>query len=208
MFTLFYMSFAQNLLWPSITPTEVLELLRSIPISDRDHLTFLQNHNGGYFFNNALHLFGIAPQHGFHDLQHMNALIKEAYGKQLPGYFFAEDVFGHLFAYHKKSVLHFDLESAEFTTLAESFDQFLAMILADVDFFCGPKLIEQLDPSTVESLSAGFRLGPKMPFVLGGAFDASNVVLKPYDEYIRFNADFSRQIDGLPDGTKVKLIFK
>lgn len=58
------------------------------------------------------------------------------------------------------------------------------------------------------------RLGPlaggqsyclKVPAVLGGAYDASNLALIDSAELIGSSGDLARQIDHLPDGTRVRL---
>ena len=72
---------------------------------------------------------------------------------------------------------------------------------------------------TVERLAAAARakLGPppdgscyclKIPAVLGGAYDAENFGTTTVGELLAASGDIARQINGLPDGSKVLFVIK
>ena len=54
-------------------------------------------------------------------------------------------------------------------------------------------------------LGEGRKYCLKMPAVLGGAYEASNLGTVPLDELISFSGDMARQIKDLPDGAQIKI---
>lgn len=54
-------------------------------------------------------------------------------------------------------------------------------------------------------LGEGRKYCLKMPGVLGGEYKAGNLASAPLHELIRLSGDLARQMQGLPDGAKVKL---
>ncbi|TPW02128.1 MAG: hypothetical protein FD125_2229 [bacterium] len=60
--------------------------------------------------------------------------------------------------------------------------------------------------TTLGPLSGGQFYCLEFPAVLGGAYDASNLALIDSAELIESSGDMARQIDQLPDGTRVRLV--
>ncbi|MBB3119517.1 T6SS immunity protein Tdi1 domain-containing protein [Pseudoduganella violacea] len=54
-------------------------------------------------------------------------------------------------------------------------------------------------------LGEGRKYCLKIPGALGGEYKAENLASAPLHELIRLSGDLARQMQGLPDGTKVKL---
>jgi hypothetical protein len=48
----------------------------------------------------------------------------------------------------------------------------------------------------------------KIPAVLGGAYDVSNLGEIALDELISFAGDVAQQVDGLPDGAQIRLLVR
>jgi len=81
----------------------------------------------------------------------------------------------------------------------------LSVLLNDVNYFTGVELAKELIENKREDLSAGFRLCPKMPFVMGGEYKLDNLYLKLFDKNLSYNAAIARQVICLEDGQKVQL---
>lgn len=58
------------------------------------------------------------------------------------------------------------------------------------------------------AIPVGQRLSPKVPFVLGGAFELGNLFAIDAVERMRCGAQLVRQLKGAPDGTRVKLVIE
>jgi hypothetical protein len=180
--------------------------LQKIISEDQNYQKLLVENNGGYFYKNALHLFGAAPSISFHDISEMNELFHSLYQELVKGYFcFGEDLFGNLLTFHKERVYLFDIETAEFSEIASDFSKWLEVLQADLDFYCGSSITENLPEITIKKLVEGNRLCPKMPFILGGEYSLDNLVLKNYRANLEFNCDLAWQIVNLPDGTQFSI---
>ena len=174
-------------------------------ITDKEYSLFLKENNGGYFFKNAIHIYGTSENYLYHDILFINRLIHDLYGKLALGFFFAEDVFGNLFGFIDKNIIYFNIETAEKTKIADSFTDWAAVLIENIDYYTAYSFLETLDAVSIKQLTEGKRLSPKMPFILGGEYELKNLMLKDYRKNLMFNASIAIQIHDLPDGTKVKI---
>lgn len=176
------------------------------PVSD-EISNFIKDENGGYYFDNALHFFGVSEKLPFHSLKEMNKLISNLYDKQSNGFvFIGEDVFGNLFCYDEKNKFFmFNIESGEYEEIAVGFNEFINKIIEDIEYYTGCKFAKALDPKDNELLNFGYRYCAKYPFVLGGEYNLDNLVIKLFKENLQFCSSIYHQIKDLPDGTEYQI---
>lgn len=116
--------------------------------------------------------------------------------------FFAENIFGEQFFLADDWIGHFDPETGESHKVADDLDAWAAEILADSDYLTGHRLAHQWQKANGR-LPEGSRLIPKVPFVLQGEFDVSNLIAKPELEAITIRAQLASQLVGLKDGDTI-----
>ncbi|MCB1878412.1 MAG: SMI1/KNR4 family protein [Chromatiales bacterium] len=171
-----------------------------------DFLAFLQQRNGFYALESALHVF---PSHssqqeiGLLDWNE-NALWRNDYqGLADDCLFFAEDVFGGQFCIKDSKVYTFDPETGALDYLADDIEGWAQAIVSDYEVLTGYPLAHQWQERNGQ-LPARKRLLPKLPFVAGGEFVLDNLYLADAVEGMRFRADIANQIKDLPDGAQIK----
>lgn len=165
--------------------------------------------NGFYAFESALHVFPCGSEYGFFDIDSWNepSLWKADYGAAAEGFtFFAEDIFGVQFGLRDGSVFIFDPETAESTVFARDCEDWARIILSEYNLRTGYSLAHAWQ-AAYGDLPVGYRLVPKVPFVVGGEFNISNLAPIESVASMKFRASIYSQIANLPDGTKVKLKF-
>ncbi|HYG66901.1 MAG TPA: hypothetical protein VD838_04550 [Anaeromyxobacteraceae bacterium] len=164
--------------------------------------------NGFFAFESSLHVFPAGPTvHGY-DLATWNDPRgwRAAY-PDLPAdlLLFAEDVFGIPFCCGEAGVQRFDPETGALEQLATTLEDWAALVLAEFAFQTGHPLAHAWQVKH-GPLAPTQRLAPKVPFVLGGAYELDNLYAADALESMRFRADLARQIRDLPDGARVKLV--
>jgi hypothetical protein len=100
-------------------------------------------------------------------------------------------------------------ELAECTVVAEDRNGIHNLLIDDefaLDWSMGQLL--PLAIATVGPLNEGECYGFKMPPVLGGGYDASNLCKLPIQEVLHFSGTIARQTRDLPDGAQVELVFE
>lgn len=196
------MSIAQLL--EHATPALGCELLAGCPIELRP---LLGQRNGFFAFGGALLVRPAETVGPIAGVTAWNAPEgwRAAYAGHVDGaLFFAEDAFGGPFALMDGAVHAFDPETVEFTCLADSLDDWATDILADADYLTGRRLLAEWE-ATHGPVPHGYRLMPKSPFVLGGAFAVSNLLAMNADQAMRARAAIALQLLDLPDGAQVQL---
>jgi hypothetical protein len=118
--------------------------------------------------------------------------------------FFAEDIFGMQFVIHEDSICTFDPETSQFEPMANSLAEWAEEVIRDTDFRTGYPLGVEWQQQN-RPLQPGERLLPKVPFVLGGEFKASELYALNDVEGMRFRASIANQIRNLPDGAQVQI---
>lgn len=176
---------------------------------NKDYLDFIKSNNGGYFYNNSLHIFGSMKRSNYHDINYLNNLYHMSYGKLVKDiFFFAEDLFGNPFGFFNQNVIHLNLETSDKEVVSKDFIGWLKEINNDLDYFTGQSLLQEFKSDDIYYLAYGKRIGAKYPFVLGGEYAFNNLILKDFEENIEYNASIAKQIIDLPDGAKVQIDIK
>ena len=167
-------------------------------------LALLQQRNGFYAFESALHVLPHSEDRGL-ESWNAPALWRDAYADLADGYlFFAEDLFGGQFCLRGEEVGTFDPETGEFEAMANDLEGWAREILADYEVLTGHPLAQAWQRQH-GPLPAGQRLLPKMPFVAGGEYELSNLYPLDAVEGMRFRAELARQIRDAPDGAQIRI---
>lgn len=179
-----------------------------LKINDIGYNSYLNECNGGYYFDHSMVLYGLNTKEKFNNASVDSNLVKKYYnpilGQDL--FCFGADIFGNLFVFgESEKVLFFNIESGEIEQIANDFEDWLKVLFSDLNYFSGRELAMTLTENVREDLSKGFRLCPKIPFITGGAYDLSNLYLKFYDINIKYNASIASQVINLEDGQAVKI---
>jgi len=163
--------------------------------------------DGFYAFESALHVFPSRPTPAEHSVAQWNAsdLWRHEYPNVDAGhYFFAEDVFGGQFALSDDGVSTFDPETGLLERIADNLTGWARAVLDDYPYMTGFPLAHEWQLSN-GALRVGRRLMPKVPFVLGGAFEVENLYDADSVSALRNRAKLASQIHGLPDGSSITL---
>lgn len=165
----------------------------------------LTERNGFYAFESALLVrpFGINPN--VLDLVKWNeeSLWLETYKIELPElFFFAEDLFGGQFAISGDEIVSFDPETGEVETVANSFDDWLGLIVEDYDYMTGYSLAVGWKKENGD-IANGARLIPKQLFVLGGEFELDNLMLVGDVRGMRSRGFFATALVDIADGEQI-----
>lgn len=177
----------------------------------RELCRFLSRANGLFAFESALMIRPLVHENNVHSVFEWNdhSLWKSCYGddRTLNTLFFAEDAFGCQFGFFEDHVCFFDPETGEFDPLCKSFDEWCELIISNYNQYTGYELMHQWQ-SKNGPIMPGFRLCPKLPFVLGGRYEVDNLYSIRELDGILFRADIAIQLRGVPDGAKVKIVIK
>lgn len=118
--------------------------------------------------------------------------------------FFGMNVYAEQFGIGRNGVVRLNPETGELSDIGNSLEDWAHIILRDFNFETGYEAAHdwQLNNSPLET---GFRLMPKRPFVLGGAFEASNLVKWPLSNCMQQYASLYKQIANIEDGKVVTI---
>lgn len=170
-------------------------------------IELLKNKNGFYAFESALHVLPAGCKDSCINIEEWNddSSWRKEYGDLVQGYlFFAEDIFGVQFALCNRGVRKFNPEFGEFEDFVSNLEEWAAKILEDYNYETGYQFAHDWQLQN-GPLPTGKRLLPKIPFVLGGAYEVENLYAADPLKGMMFRADIWRQIRDLPDGSQVKL---
>lgn len=174
---------------------------------DSAYRTFLGMCNGLYAFSRALHIFGVDSARPFHNLRDRNreAAWRRAYGPAAEGFtFFAEDVFGNLFAIRKGEAFSFDPETAKIAKVGNGFGGWLEYLVGDLSYATGGG-VAQVYSEGNGPIPFDMRLSPIKPFVLGGEYDLENLRPLHWEKSLEFRSEVCRQIRDLPEGANIEI---
>ena len=175
---------------------------------NRHVLKLLSKKDGFYAFEGALLVRPLHDTPSILGLLTWNSfdLWKSHYsdtGADIQGYtFFAENIFGEQFFLADDWVGQFDPETGQSHKIADNLGAWAGEVLADCDYLTGHGLARQWQEINGR-LPDGSRLIPKVPFVLQGEFDASNLVAKSELEAITIRVQLASQLVGLKDGDTI-----
>jgi len=179
-------------------------------IEDKDYFEFIiESKNGGFFFDQSLHLYGFNESPNFHSIESINGLLQEEYRSIASDLlFFGQDIFGNQFSFDLKNrkIVFFNIETGERQTVALNFIEWVHIVLDQLDYFTG-KTIARIWQKNGR-LQLGERLCPKIPFITGGEYSIENLYASKFPNYLATNANIARQVFNLPDGTEIKIVIK
>lgn len=167
----------------------------------------LRQRNGFYAFESALHVYAAGDPGALGgSLEEWNASTgwRAVFGSMADGLvFFAEDIFGSQFALSGNQIAIFEPETGQVDVMATSIEDWADQLLADHEMFTGFPLARDWQ-SVHGQLSPGQRLVPKVPFVLGGAFEVDNVYALDASEGMGVRGELAVQIRDMPEGGDVQ----
>jgi len=117
---------------------------------------------------------------------------------------FAEDLFGIQFCIVDNHVCTFDPETGEMKAQWTSLEEWANAILSDKNAMTGYPIAHEWQLIN-GPLLLGYRLIPKIPFVLGGEFKIENLFLMEDARGMLSRANIANQIHEIPDGTQIIL---
>lgn len=193
---------------PLCTAAPVLPRAFAAPAARGALGSMLALKNGFFAFESALHVFPAGPGAVGYDLATWNDPDGwRAPYSELPGdvLFFAEDAFGIPFCFTAEGVSRLDPETGDLEPLAATLEDWAALVLGEYASETGHPLAHAWQ-ARHGALALTQRLAPKIPFVLGGAFDLDNLYAADALEAMRVRAELARQIRDLADGARVKVV--
>jgi hypothetical protein len=169
--------------------------------------TVLRMRNGFYAFESSLHVFPADPQNMNDEitLSQWNSFdlwrfeYRELADQTL---FFAEDAFGNQFCLNDGRVCLFDAETGELSVIARDLEGWADRLLAEYAFLTGYPVLHKWHEKN-GPVPVGSRLVPKIPFVLGGEYNLTNLTLLNSVQAMRSRGNLARQLKDLPDGSQV-----
>lgn len=176
------------------------------PLID-DLTTLLNNRNGFYGFESALHVFPLetdGEEIGVIDWNDHRLWIDCYDDLAHNAIFFAEDVFGGQFCIKQDGIYTFDPETGSFDYLAPDINEWCKQILEDYEVLTGYPLANAWQKK-YGSIPAGYRLVPKIPFVAGGEYGPDNLYLEKSAVAMKARANIALQIRDVPDGSNIQL---
>lgn len=176
-------------------------------VRDEGYKSLLSLHNGLTAFEGGLRIFGTNPgvlptlpdwnkQEGWRSAYH------ELVADNL--IFFAEDVFGNQFAFDNEKVVYFNAETGRATPFANSFVEWLSVILEDpVDTL--QLMLFKAWTDTGEHLKPSEHLCPVYPFITKSDPPLKELYRIDSVEDMSYKGNFAYQIKDLPDGAQIKI---
>jgi hypothetical protein len=174
-------------------------------------MRLLQVKNGFYAFESALHVFPLIEDDQFdhQDLIRWNLpnTWKQAFGEKAEQCFaFAEDVFGYQFCFYECIIVRFDPETGHAEEVCSSMEEWSRIICNDFDFQTGYSIAKAWQDQH-GPLKQGSRLIPIIPLVSSeGSYAIDNFYEVSALKGMLSRADFARQIEGVKDGEKVRIV--
>jgi hypothetical protein len=119
-------------------------------------------------------------------------------------FFFAEDGLAGQICLWNGAVARLDPETGALEHIAPDLETWAGLILANPGPLTAFPLVHSWQAEN-GPLASGLRLFPRIPFVLGGKYELSN--LRAFDTLagIRFLASIARQVRDVPDGSPVEI---
>jgi hypothetical protein len=167
----------------------------------------LNQRNGFYAFQGALLVRPLQnPNPPLGILQwNMGDLWKAAFDSNLIRFLsFAEDIFGGQFGIMGPRVMFFEPETGQIKEVAGSLTEWASVVIDKPNFWTGSSLAQAWQ-RIHGSLRRGYRLVPKLPFVLGGQFSVDNLYAVTDREGMLSRAEIANQIKDVPDGATIVL---
>jgi len=171
----------------------------------RELANLLQQKNGFYAFESALHVFPACQKNGVMDLEKWNdpSLWTKHYENMASGtVFFAEVICGDQFGIRRKEIVRFEAETGLMEPIALSLEEWASVVLNDYNYQTGYPLARNWQ-QVHGPLAPGERLVAIRPFVLGGDFDVANLFALDAVKAMHYHGDIAIRIRDVPNGTKI-----
>ncbi len=186
----------------------VAELMPDLSAGSMAELgALLEGKNGFYAFESALHVLSsnsVGPEPGL-DVWNDAQGWRQGYGSLVSGLlFFAQDLFANQFCLGENGVCRFEPESGAITLHADSVEAWAQRILEDYNYETGWEVGREWQ-RRFGPLPRGTRLLPRRPFLLGGEYEAENLVAVPSQRAMAELGRLYRCVRDLPDGAEVQL---
>lgn len=175
-----------------------------------DLINLLNKRNGFYCFESALHVFPVetdGEEIGLIDWNDKGLWIECYDDLARNALFFAEDVSGGQFCIKEDGIYTFDPETGAFDYLAPDINEWCKLILEDYEVLTGYPLANAWQKK-YGSIPPGYRLVPKIPFVVGGEYEPDNIYLEKSTIAMKARATIALQIRDVPDGSNIQLTLK
>lgn len=176
-------------------------------LKDDQYFDFIKSiGNGGFFFNQSLHIYSFISTSDFFNIQLVNDVLSKEFGYLFEGLFsFGQEVFGNQFAFDKSdgSIVLFNVETGDRERLSDDFEGWLKYLIENLDYLTGNGFVKSW--CEVNSFHYNQRLVPKVPFVIGGEYEMKNFYASAFPKFLLYYADLAKQIHNLKDGEKVRL---
>jgi hypothetical protein len=179
----------------------------SMPRAAKDLQVLLAERNGFYAFEAALLVRpsgSSASESCIEEWNEPSLWIRAYDGLADSCLFFAEDAFGGQFCIGQEGVLSFDPETGERSVVAADLEGWASAILREYEVLTGFPLAHEWQQRN-GPLPPRMRLVPKIPFVLGGAFDISNLHASDSVKAMNARGSIASQLRDLPDGATIEL---
>ena len=176
-------------------------------------LQLLEQKNGFYAFEQALHIFPIESDvTNTMTMEDWNSktLWLSSYKGLADGFLcFGEDIFGDQFclAKEKEGVLRFDAERGEATVISDSLESWADLLLSNYHVETGWPLASEWQKQN-GPLQLGTRLQPKVPFICGGDYSLQNLWPGDAVQGMLFKGELAVKLKNLADGTAIELHVK
>lgn len=187
-----------------VLPESLIELLGPLL---NEMLGMLKHKNGFYAFESSLHVFPsktCGSEIGLINWNKGDVWISHFKGLADNCLYFAEDIFGCQFCIKQREIFSFDPETAEFSYLASNLEDWAKAILTDYSMLTGYTLAHDWQAKNGR-IKEGFRLIPKVPFLVGGEYSVDNLYEMESIKSMRYRAELALQIKDLPDGSQIKI---
>ena len=195
----------------SIDLPKALDSFSKFPAVDTEYENIIKI-GGIHVFYRALRIFGFTSDQKAKNIFWWNktSTWKRKYKKLLANtWAFAEDVFGNQFLFDSTGIVWLNSESGELKCMCKTFTEWIEIILDDIDFYTGRSIARSWEKKHPDQeLTGQYLLCPVVPFICGGEYIISNLFRCDAQKCMLLKAEISRQIRGLPDGTKISINFK
>lgn len=186
---------------------ELEAYLLSFGIEDKSYIELIRLNNGFLAFESALTLYPYDRGIDL-NLESWNALSvwKDKYSFiKKPFICFAQDVFGFQFCLTKDGIEFLDPETGELEYLTSTTSEWFDLILKDYEYLTGFPIAHEWQSNFGKTMNSTMRLTPKVPFVLGGKHDLSNLYVNDVYTIINFRSDLAKKIHSLEDGEEISI---
>jgi hypothetical protein len=185
---------------PAIDDDEILEQL------PRDLLELFRTINGFIIHRGALHVGGAIKNPSWHSIRTLlngdralHKMYPEVMESDIP---FGQDCVGDQFLLRNSMVFRLDAEIGKLESLDMSFEEFIISAQEKPDEILMPKVLYDFEKNG-DVLEPGKLIMVFPPFVVQNDGPRSLKAISAND-LISFHADISRQLENVPDGTKVR----